>query len=105
MAVSTIAATKTLNLRILGWEEDAADTFALITGLKLAEGFEGFEEKTLALMTVTNDFKDPLYKKYRHEISATTIRDHLRKSEEIPSYLIRSELSKFLSYIRLPDCE
>ncbi len=46
---------------------------------------------------VTNDFKDPLYKKYRHEISATSIRDFLRKSEKIPSYLLRSELSKYLT--------
>jgi pyruvate kinase len=54
---------------------------------------------------VTDDFKDPLYKEHRHEISATDIRDHLRKLEKIPSYLIRSELSQFLSetFINQPE--
>ena len=46
---------------------------------------------------VTSDFKDPLYGNSRHEISATSIRDYLQKSEEIPSYLLRSELAKYLT--------
>ena len=45
---------------------------------------------------VTSNFKDPLYENYRHEISATSIRDCLRNSEEIPSYLLRSELSQLI---------
>jgi len=45
---------------------------------------------------ITNDFKDSKYDHSRIEISATSIRDYLRKSEEIPSYLIRSELLEFL---------
>ncbi len=46
---------------------------------------------------VTSDYKNPLYGNSGHEISATSIRDFLRKSEEIPSYLLRSELSKYLT--------
>ncbi|MBT6113954.1 MAG: hypothetical protein HOH03_10125 [Candidatus Marinimicrobia bacterium] len=46
---------------------------------------------------ITSDFTDPRYSNYRHEISATLIRDCLRNSEEIPSYLISSELGQFLS--------
>ena len=46
---------------------------------------------------VTSDFKDPLYENSRQEISATSIRDYLRKSEEMPSYLLRSDLSQLLT--------
>lgn len=45
---------------------------------------------------VTSNFRDPLYENSQKDISATSIREFLRKSEKIPSYLIRSELSKYL---------
>ena len=45
---------------------------------------------------VTTNFDDLLYDESRLEISATSIRDHIRNEGKIPDYLIHPELSNFL---------
>lgn len=51
----------------LGWEEDAADTFALITGLQLAVGNEGYEAKSIEIMEAIDNFKNStIHNAHRH---------------------------------------
>jgi len=54
---------------------------------------------------VTSDFNNPRYGNSRLEISATSIREFLRNSEEIPPYFLHSELSQLLrdAYKKDPD--